>query len=364
MKSHRVRHTLLHEYLRPLALAAVAFSIAASAQANGKYEHMDYGIGTPQRLAAAREALREDTFPELNDSANTENFIAIDMACEKYPKGPVRQACTDAGKVRHYDNYKTVSAAARSGAQRSIAEQAREARATAAAHATAAADENARQQRVVAQQAREIQGETSAREAADAAKESRKERVRAATATLSGWDEHNAYNRCMKERDHSEASNPPPRDIRDRRPREPAIPPPDIAEACAADAKRLVAEETERAAVARAAAEAASKERKLALDACKNSDAARLAEASRFLAVTRDLSKVVVAQARDELERDKEVERLTGVANLKLRHDAGEVIVSTPKQLAAQFDDYRSLGGKARSIDAVESMPDPCRDLL
>lgn len=335
MKSHRLRHTLLRETLRPLALAAAAFSSTVSAQANGKYEHIEYGISTPQRLAAAREALREDTFPELNDSANTENFIAIDMACEKYPTGAVRQVCADAGKVRYYDNHKTAAAAKPSGAQRSIAEQ-----------------------------AREVQAATAARDAVASDKEARKERVRAATATLSGWDEHDAYKRCMKESDRSEASNPPPRgDIRDRRAPEAAIPPPDIAEACAADAKRLVAEEKKRAAVARAASEAAAKERQRALDVCRNSDAARLAEASRSLVMMRELSKVAVAQARDELERDKEVERLTGVANLKLRHDAGEIIVSTPAQLTAQFEDYRSLGGKARSIEMVEGIPDPCRDL-
>lgn len=306
-----------------------------SAQSRSNYEHMEYGISTAQRLDVARDALRDETFPELNVSTNTESFIAIDMACEKYPKGPVRQTCTDAGKVRHFDKYEAAPAPAHIGAPRSIAEQ-----------------------------AREIQAAAARKEAIAAEKEARKERVRAATATLSGWDEHDAYKQCMKERDHSEASHPTPRsDIRDRRVPEPEIPPPDVAEACAADAKQRVAEEKERDAVERAAAKTAAEERQRAREACRNSDAARLAEASRFLVINRDLLKIAIPEAQEQLERDKDVERLTGVANLKLRHEAGDLIVNGPKQLAVQFDEYRSLGGTASSIDEVKGIPDPCRNL-
>lgn len=337
MKPRRLRHSVSRELLRLLALAAAAFASSTPAQADKKYAHMEYGISTPQRLAAAREALRDDTFPELNDSANTENFIAIDMACEKYPKGPVRQTCTDAGKVRYRDRDKGTTTAAPAGAQRSIAEQ-----------------------------AREIQAATAVREAAAADKEARQERVRAATATLSGWDEHDAYKHCMQERNHDEAPNPPPRvDIRDRRATrtEPAIPPPDIAEACVTDAKRLVAEERKRNAAAKAEADVAASERQRAREACKNSDAARLAEESRLLVMNRELLKVAIAAAREKLERDKQIERLTGVADLKLRHDAGDMIVNGPAQLAMQFDAYRSLGGTARSIEEVQAIAEPCRDL-
>ena len=337
MKSRHLKRTMFREFFHLFTLAATAFSSTALAQANGRYEHMEYGISTPQRLSAAREALRDDTFPELNDSVNTENFIAIDMACGKYPNGPVRQTCLDAGKVRYRDGYKRTTAGKPADAQRSIAEQ-----------------------------AREVQAATAAQEAMVADKEARQERVRAATATLSGWDEHDAYKRCMQESNHDEAPNPAQRvDVRDRRASriEASIPPPDIAEACVADAKRLVTEERKRNAAAAAEAKAIASERQRARETCRNSEAARLAEESRFLVMNRELLKIAIADAREKLERDKEIERVTGVADLKLRHDAGDTIVNGPAQLATQFEAYRSLGGTARSIEDVEGLPDPCQGL-
>ena len=140
--------SLFTSVLCTLLLCAATLPEAASAQANGRYEHMEYGISTPQRLAAAREALRDDVFPELNTRANVENFIAIDRSCEKYQRGSLRQACTDAGKVRYFDASRTAHAGNTPDSQRSIAEQAREIQAATAAREAANEHKEALQEHV------------------------------------------------------------------------------------------------------------------------------------------------------------------------------------------------------------------------
>lgn len=310
--------------------SATVFGQSIADQCRG----MKYDQCRQMLKANAEQALADRTFPELEVDENIVSPFAIGTTCDKYPKGPVRQTCLDAGKIQMERHYQAGTASTGGGPSRSIAEQ-----------------------------AREVQAATAAREAADADKEAAKQRFRELKYQLSGWDEHNAYDRCMQERDHSAASNPAMRDVRDRRQSEPIIPALDLVETCVTLAKQQVAEEGRKAAEQRAADDEAARIAQEQREACQNSDAHQLAMASRLLVITRDLSKVAIDQAREDLERDKEVERLTGVADLKLRHEAGSLIVDGPAQLATQFTDYRALGGTARSIEDVEEIPDPCRDL-
>lgn len=311
-------------------LFAAIFPEVASAQPNVRYEHMEYGISTAQRLAAAREALRDDTFPELSIPANVENFVAIATACEKYPAGAVRQTCADAGKVRLRDRHQAAQPSDATGSPRSIAEQAREVQATAAAREAAAAD-----------------------------KEATKQRFRELKYQLSGWDEHNAYDRCMQERDRSEASNPPPRDRRDRRPSEPVIPPLDIVETCVSEAKQQVAEEKQRKAEASAAADERYRAAKEKLAACEKSPEAQVARSANEIVQYRFYIEI----AKQHLERDKAIERTTGVIDVKGRQSDGEILVDAPPLMEDAFKVYRQAGGTARSVEDVKGMDDPCKAL-
>ena len=313
-----------------LMLCATTIPEAASAQTNGRNEHMEYGISTPQRLIAAEEALRHDTFPELNIRANVENSVAIATACEKYPRGPVRQVCADAGKVRHLDSSRTAQATETTSPQRSIAEQ-----------------------------AREIQAATAASEAATAHKEARQEHVRELTGQLSGLEEQNAYGRCMKERDLGEASNPSPRDTRDRRPSESAIPPADIVETCVAESKQRVAEEKRRSAEAAAALVERKQAERAQLTRCENSAAARMVRAANAIVMYRGF----INMAKEQLERDKQIEGASGVVDLEVRRNAGEMLVDAPAEIEREFEVYRDAGGDAHSPGEVHGMDDPCKAL-
>lgn len=313
-------------------VAAMGFlaSIAAFAQSMDQCRGMKYDQCRQMLKANAEQALADRTFPELEIDENIVSPFAIGTACDKYPKGPVRQTCLDAGKIQMERHYQAKTASTSGGSSRSIAEQ-----------------------------ARDIQAATAAREAAEADKEAARQRFRELKYQLSGWDEHNAYDRCMQERDRNEASNPPARDLRDRRPREPMIPPLDIVEACVVEAKRQVAADKQRKAEASAAADERYRAAKEKLAACEKSPEAQIARSANEIVQYRFYIEI----AKQHLERDRAIERTTGVIDVKGRQSDGEILVDMPPLMDEAFKAYRQAGGPARSVDDVKGMGDPCKAL-
>lgn len=167
------------------------------------------------------------------------------------------------------------------------------------------------------------------------------------------------YDHCMKDRDRGEASNPPPRDVRDRRPSEPMIPPLDIVETCVVEAKQQVAAENARKAEARAAADERYRVAKEKLAACEKSPEAQIARSTNEIA----LYRLSIEIAKQHLERDKAIERTTGVIDVKGRRSDGEILVDTPPLIEEAFKAYRQAGGTARSAEDVKGMDDPCKAL-
>jgi hypothetical protein len=60
-----------------------------------------------------------------------------------------------------------------------------------------------------------------------------------------------------------------------------------------------------------------------------------------------------INQARDALKREDEIERESGVQNLRLRYDAGSQIAYCNGQIDVAFREYRQLGGTAPTRAAL-----------
>lgn len=69
-----------------------------------------------------------------------------------------------------------------------------------------------------------------------------------------------------------------------------------------------------------------------------------------------------IAISNVKLQHDKQVEQASGVIDLKVRHDAGEVLASAPYALKEAFAKYKRDGGTATSVATLmDAMPtDPC----
>lgn len=95
------------------------------------------------------------------------------------------------------------------------------------------------------------------------------------------------------------------------------------------------------------------------LDACMRSTEYQLfTEANRIVWL-----RLTIRQAQESLDRDKAVERMAGVIDLKVRSETGQILVGFPPQVEQAFAEYSKLGGTASSSDDVVAMADPCEEL-
>lgn len=67
-----------------------------------------------------------------------------------------------------------------------------------------------------------------------------------------------------------------------------------------------------------------------------------------------------IVLAKKAIAHDKEVEKVSGVSDLALRHEAGSELTNAQKSLESVFKEYKSLGGEASSPDKVKDRANPC----
>lgn len=123
-----------------------------------------------------------------------------------------------------------------------------------------------------------------------------------------------------------------------------ALPPTDVVDSCLIQIKQKY-EQRQRNQTARERAAA-----------CGTTPAAKIAQLANGIALTRAL--IQSAQAR--IDKDKEVEEVSGTIDLDLRHQMGEIIVNGRQAIKTDFSEYRQLGGKAATPNEVVAVSDPC----
>ena len=94
----------------------------------------------------------------------------------------------------------------------------------------------------------------------------------------------------------------------------------------------------------------------------------KIEECQNFSAFTTYMSEQNVISTNQSLQfwygqkqKQREIEKESGVINLTTARNAGEMIVRTKDQLNQAFQTYKNLGGKAKTPDAVKlTAPNPC----
>lgn len=96
-----------------------------------------------------------------------------------------------------------------------------------------------------------------------------------------------------------------------------------------------------------------------AMRSCSNSKVHQLWEIASAITVM----NMNIKSAQDNLDRDKKVEQISGVLNLTLREEVGQVLVNVPLLRDKAFAEYKNLGGTIGSAEKIVPFDDPCDSL-
>lgn len=68
--------------------------------------------------------------------------------------------------------------------------------------------------------------------------------------------------------------------------------------------------------------------------------------------------------AQDEIKRQKEASKYSGFVDKRMMYEMGQRIISIKESLPIAFEEYKKLGGSAKSIEQVRALPgNPCDSL-
>ena len=91
--------------------------------------------------------------------------------------------------------------------------------------------------------------------------------------------------------------------------------------------------------------------------ACLSSKSYHLYKLSNKIANHNDM----LARANQALEADKQAERISGVIDMSVRHDAAKTMLYAKKQRDKFFSEYKKLGGIATTALGVKETSNPCQ---
>lgn len=92
------------------------------------------------------------------------------------------------------------------------------------------------------------------------------------------------------------------------------------------------------------------------LEQCLNSTEYALYRASNAIVTGQSMIRL----ANQKIEQENEASKISGYRDARVMHDMGIKITNIKKQNKQYFDEYKRLGGKAKSVEAVPYTDDPC----
>jgi hypothetical protein len=100
-----------------------------------------------------------------------------------------------------------------------------------------------------------------------------------------------------------------------------------------------------------------SEERANALKKCQATDGYKLYSVS----ATIEYNQAVARSAEMEIQHQKEASKISGVINKQVMYEMGNRVAGASRLNKENFEVYKKLGGAAKSIGAVKSLPNPCQ---
>ena len=97
-------------------------------------------------------------------------------------------------------------------------------------------------------------------------------------------------------------------------------------------------------------------ERASQLKACQATEGYKLYSAS----ATIEYNQAVARSAELEIQRQKEAGKISGFVNKQVMYEMGNRVAGANRLNKENFEVYKKLGGTAKSIGAVKSLPNPC----
>lgn len=97
-------------------------------------------------------------------------------------------------------------------------------------------------------------------------------------------------------------------------------------------------------------------ERANQLKACQATEGYKLYSAS----ATIEYNQAVARSAEMEIQRQKEAGKISGFVNKQVMYEMGNRVAGANRLNKENFEVYKKLGGTAKSIGAVKSLPNPC----
>ncbi|MEI7841561.1 MAG: hypothetical protein WCI39_00895 [Gallionellaceae bacterium] len=92
------------------------------------------------------------------------------------------------------------------------------------------------------------------------------------------------------------------------------------------------------------------------LEACQSSDPYKLYQIS----INIENNQKIAQQAQQEINRQKEGAKISGYVDKNVMYQMGNRVAEVNSVNARNFQLYKQLGGTAKSVDAIRSIPDPC----
>ncbi len=99
-------------------------------------------------------------------------------------------------------------------------------------------------------------------------------------------------------------------------------------------------------------------ERASKLKACQNTNDYRLYEASALIVNNRSRA----AGAQQRMQEEKEGAKISGYVNTDVMYKMGNVVAGANRLNEDNFQIYKQLGGTARNVEAVQRLPNPCKE--
>lgn len=303
-------------------LAALAFLIAVPAGAQTQRHLNAYELQAQQE---GEQAIREGRFPELQGLTNsTSDQLRAARICSSY----------------HGDDNRICGEVAGIYAERARLELV----------ARMQQEERGQTPGVTVQNPPEANNDFS-RSVAQRLRRGTQEEADEAAAKLAKFNdaERAAYDECMQ------------KPIRGMTPSSPmcVASAPEVAKVREQQAAEQKAREEREARERAQAAQAALAKQKL--EACENENAARLKLRDNIAMM--QIALASIPMLRQELKDEEDAAKISGVTNLKLRHDVGVALSQGQKSVDAVFAEYKAQGGSASSPENVEPIPDPCAAL-
>lgn len=97
-------------------------------------------------------------------------------------------------------------------------------------------------------------------------------------------------------------------------------------------------------------------ERLRKLEICQNTNEFKLYEAS----ATIESNQMIAKNAQLAMQREEDGAKISGYVNKQVMYEMGNRIAGVSRLNKENFEIYKKLGGSARNVESVKSLPNPC----